>query len=279
MLIETVTLHPELGATLTSLNITNTKELGQTPRRAVIVFPGGGYSALSDREAEPIAMQYLAAGFATFILRYSIKENASDFRPLKEAALAVKYVRENAERYNVDPRYVFTCGFSAGGHCAASIGVLWDHPAVREALGCADTSIARPTGMILSYPVITTGKLTHLHTSQRLCGKPVCEERNYTDEEGAPFSLELHVNGTTPPAFIWHTFADQAVPVQNSLLLANAYVAAGVPCELHIFPEGRHGLSLCNEQTMSGHGEKFVIPHNQCWMPLSIQWVRDLNLS
>lgn len=279
MLIETVTLHPELGATLTSLNISNTNELKQTPRRAVIVFPGGGYSALSDREAEPIAMQYLAAGFATFILRYSIKEAAADFRPLKEAALAVKYVRENAERYNVDPNYVFTCGFSAGGHCAASIGVLWDHPAVREILGCEDTAIARPTGMILSYPVITTGEYTHLHTSQRLCGKPVCEERNFTAEECAPFSLELHVNETTPPAFIWHTFADQAVPVQNSLMLASAYTNAKVPFELHIFPEGVHGLSLCNEQTASGRHEKFVIPHNECWMALSVQWARDLKLS
>ncbi len=276
MIIETVTLHPFDDASLTSYCVSNTTELKQTKRRAVIVCPGGGYSHLSDRENEPIAMQYLAAGFAVFVLRYSIKENAACYRPLREAALAIKYVRENAERYNVDPQYVFTCGFSAGGHCAASAGILWNHKAVQEQLGCEDTSIARPTGMILAYPVITTGPLTHLHTSQRLCGKPLVEERNFTDEEGAPFSLELHVNETTPPAFIWHTFADQAVPVQNSLMLANAYVNAGVPCELHIYPTGRHGLALCNEQTMSGHGEKYIIPHNEGWMQLSIAWAREL---
>ena len=278
MIVETITLHPYDDASLTAICVSNTKELKQTPRRAVIVCPGGGYSALSDRENEPIAMQYLAAGFATFVLRYSIKENAANYRPLKETALAIKYVRENAERYNVDPNYVFTCGFSAGGHCAASAGILWDHAAVKEALGCEDTSIARPTGMILSYPVITTGPLTHLHTSQRLCGKPLADACNYTAEESAPFSLELHVKETTPPAFIWHTYADQAVPVQNSLMLANAYVNAGVPCELHIFPAGRHGLALCNEQTASGSFEKNIVPHNECWVELSIKWARELQI-
>ena len=278
MILETIALSPYDDATLTAICISNTTELKQTPRRAVIVFPGGGYSALSDRENEPIAMQYLAAGFATFVLRYSIKENAANYRPLKEAALAVKYVREHAERYNVDPNYVFTCGFSAGGHCAASIGVLWDHDAVKTVLGCEDTSIARPTGMILAYPVITTGPLTHLHTSQRLCGKPLEAECNYTAEEGEPFSLEKHVNETTPPAFIWHTFADQAVPVQNSLMLASAYAEAKVPCELHIFPEGRHGLALCNEQTASGSFDKNIVPHNQCWVELSIKWAQELTI-
>lgn len=275
MIVETLTLHPFDDATLTAYCVSNTKELKQAPRRAVIVCPGGGYSALSDRENEPIAMQYLAAGFATFVLRYSIKENASSYRPLREAALAIKHIRENAEHYNVDPKYVFICGFSAGGHCAAAAGILWNHRAVQELLGTEDTSIARPTGMILSYPVITTGPLTHLHSAQRLCGKPITDERNFTDEEAAPFSLELHVNETTPPAFIWHTFADKTVPVQNSLMLANAYTAANVPFELHVFPTGKHGLALCNEQTASGHGESYIIPHNEVWMPLSIQWVRD----
>ena len=277
MIHETLKLHPTLDATLTTYCITNTTELKQTKRRAMIVCPGGGYSALSDRENEPIAMQYLAAGFAVFVLRYSIKESAADYHPLMESALALKYVRENAERYNVDPDYVFICGFSAGGHCAAAAGILWNAPAVKQILGSEDTSIARPTGMVLSYPVITTGPLTHLHTSQRLCGKPVCEERNYTQKEGEPFSLELHVNETTPPAFIWHTFADQAVPVENSLLLANAYAAAKVPFELHVFPAGRHGLALCNEQTASAN-ERNVVPHNECWMELSIKWARELTV-
>ena len=275
MLIEQITLSP-FEATLTSLCFTNTTSLKLTPRRAVIVCPGGGYSALSDREDEVIAAQYLAAGFATFILHYSVGENAKNFQPLKEAALAIKYVRENAEHYNVDPDYVFISGFSAGGHLAASAGIFWDHPAVKEVLGTEDTRVARPTGMILSYPVITTGKYTHVHSAQRLCGKfdkePIV---TYTREEADRFSLELHVKENTPPAFIWHTAADQAVPVENSLLLATAYSRAKVPFELHIFPEGKHGLALCNDITQSGH-EGFVIPHNACWIDLACKWAREL---
>jgi acetyl esterase/lipase len=243
----------------------------------MIVCPGGGYSALSDRESEPIVAQYLAAGFATFLLTYSIKEKAANFTPLKEAALAIKYVREHADAYNVDPDYVFISGFSAGGHLAASAGILWDHPAIREVIGDAPQELVRPTAMVLSYPVITTGPFTHLHTSQRLCGKPLAEEKNYTDEEAAPFSLELHVRENTPPAFIWHTVADQAVPVQNSLLLASAYAAAKRPFELHVFPEGRHGLALCNDQTASG-SERNLVPHNEIWMPLSIKWLRQITV-
>ena len=276
MLYEKITLAPT-EATLTTYCYTSTKELKLSPRRAMIVCPGGGYSALSDRESEPIVAQYLAAGFATFLLTYSIKEKAANFTPLKEAALAIKYVREHADAYNVDPDYVFISGFSAGGHLAASAGILWDHPAIREAIGDAPQELVRPTAMVLSYPVITTGPFTHLHTSQRLCGKPLAEEKNYTDEEAAPFSLELHVRENTPPAFIWHTVADQAVPVQNSLLLASAYAAAKRPFELHVFPEGRHGLALCNDQTASGN-EKNLVPHNEIWMPLSIKWLRQITV-
>lgn len=276
MIYETISLTPT-EATLTSYCYTSTKELKLSPRRAMIVCPGGGYSALSDRESEPIVMQFLAGGFATFLLTYSIKEKAANYTPLKEAALAVKYVREHAEDYNVDPDYVFISGFSAGGHLAASAGILWDHPAIREVIGDAPQEVVRPTGMVLSYPVITTGPYTHRHSAQRICGKPLDEEVNYTPEEAAPFSLELHVRENTPPAFIWHTAADQAVPVQNSLLLANAYAAAGRPFELHVFPEGRHGLALCNDQTASGN-EKNLVPHNECWMQLAIKWLKQVTV-
>ncbi|MBR6727111.1 MAG: alpha/beta hydrolase fold domain-containing protein, partial [Clostridia bacterium] len=107
------------------------------PRRCVIVCPGGGYGMLSDREAEPIAAQFLAAGFSTFILRYSVGADAKDFTPAKQVALAIKHVREHAADYNLDPDYVFTCGFSAGGHLAGTAGVLWNLPEVKAVLGDA----------------------------------------------------------------------------------------------------------------------------------------------
>ena len=268
MILEKIQLAPT-KATLTALcyppMFDKTKV---SPRRAIIVCPGGGYNGLAPREADPIAVQFLAAGFATFILYYSVKENATNYQPLKEVALAVKYVREHAEEYNVNPAYVFTCGFSAGGHLAASAGVLWNSPVLDEVLGDAPKGINRPTGMILSYPVITAGKWAHKGSIANLCGT-----KEFTKEEGDRFSLELHVDETTCPAFIWHTFADNGVPVQNALLMADAMTKARVPFELHIFPEGRHGLSTCTELVGT------PLPHNECWMELAIRWVKDLTVA
>ena len=269
MIYNSVNLAPT-EATLIPICISNTAELKMSPRRAVIVCPGGGYGALSDREAEPIATQFLAAGFATFILRYSVGEGAKDYNPLKQVALAVKHVREHAEDYNVDPDYVFTCGFSAGGHLAASAGVLWDSPALAEVLAGAPERINRPTGMILCYPVISGGDFAHKGSIYKLCGT-----KTPTVAQESEFSLELHVKESTPPAFIWHTFNDTCVPVQNSLLMAEAMSKAKVPFELHIFPNGPHGLALCNEQTAKG-GTSMLNPHCECWVELAIKWAKAL---
>ena len=268
MICETITLHPFEGATLTPICING---LVQTPRRAVIVCPGGGYKDVSTREAEPVAAQFLAAGFATFILRYTVEEGARDYAPLKQIALAIRHVRENAKKYNVDPNYVFTLGFSAGGHLAASSGVLWDNPVLDEIAAGASRDIVRPTGMLLCYPVITGIGPTHMGSFRRLTG---VEEP--TEADLLPFSLDRHVKENTPPAFVWHTFNDATVPVHNSLVFARAMYEANVPLELHIFPEGKHGLSLCNEQTITTHGNELIEPHCECWVDLAVRWLRDM---
>ncbi len=269
MIFEHIKL-PLVKATLTPICISNTDELKMTPRRAVIVCPGGGYRFRSDREAEPIALQFLAAGFATFILNYSVGDDAANYTPLKEVASAVRFVRENAADYNVDPNYVFTCGFSAGGHLAASAGVLWSSPALAEVVAGAPEGIARPTGMILSYPVITGGEYAHKGSFYHLCGT-----ETPTEAELDAFSLEKHVDATTPPAFLWHTFTDKVVPVRNALLFADAMVRAGVSLEMHIFPAGHHGLSLANEQTNRGSATGYEASVSG-WIDLAIRWAREL---
>ena len=275
MIHETIALwdkHPE--ATLTSYCITSTPELKLNPRRAVVVCPGGGYHFLSDREAEPIVFKFLSAGFNVFLLRYSIKPNAHSYAPLIEAGMAIKYVRENAEKYNTDPNYIFIGGFSAGGHLAASAGTLWNIKPVREALGIESgevpEGINRPTGTILSYPVITGGDKAHKGSIKNVSG---CDP--LTDEAIAEFSLELHVDETTSPAFIWHTFTDKTVPVENALLYASALTAHKVPFELHIYPEGKHGLALCNEFTSSQSADN-IVPHAEGWIDLAIKWASEL---
>ena len=245
-----------------------------SPRPAVIVCPGGAYCDLSPREAEPIARAYTEAGCNTYILRYSVGENAANFNPLIEAALSIQYVREHASEHNTDPKRIFICGFSAGGHLAASAGILWNDPVVREALGInqgkSPEGINRPDGMILCYPVITAGLGMHRLSFCRLSG---------TDEPSAEqferFSLERHVDDTTPPAFLWHTFADKSVSVRNSLCLMDAMLEHGIPFESHVFPTGVHGLSLGTEETAADN-PKYIEPHVTPWMDLSIRWIKDM---
>lgn len=229
---------------------------------AVLICPGGGYGNLSNREGEPIALAYLARGFAAFVLSYDVKEGALFPTPLAEAALAMKYIRDRATEFAIDPNAVYVGGFSAGGHLAASLGTLWNSSLVRESTGVEDTSVFRPTGMILGYAVVSGVSSPHSGSFKRICGS---EEPS--EEQRRRFSAELNVSGDTCPAFIWHTFNDNGVPIQNALLYANAMAAAGVSFELHVYPDGVHGLSLCNRETSVGQ------PHLES--PVCAGWIKE----
>ncbi len=243
------------------------------PRPAIIVCPGGGYEFLSEREGEPIVKHFLANGFNAYLLTSYVKEKACDYAPLIQSALAVKMVRERAELDNTDPQKIYIIGFSAGGHLAASAGTLWNIPEVRDAVGVSDGSspegINRPDGMILCYPVITGGEFAHKGSILRVSGK-----KELTEDDIEKFSLERHVDSTTPKTFIWHTFTDATVPVQNTLMFINALTKANVPFEAHIFPAGHHGLSLGKEETSAGNPDN-IVPHIQCWADLAVKWAKE----
>ena len=245
-----------------------------TPRPAVVICPGGGLTVVSPRESEPIARRFFGEGMNTYVLNYSIGERAKGYTTLIQVALAIKLVRERAEIDNTDPKKIYVMGFSAGGYLAASAGTLWNIPEVRDALGIsagnAPEGINRPDGMILCYPVITAGKYCNSSgTIRRISG-----HSEFTEDDIKRFSLELHVDSTTPPAFIWHTFTDRSVSVHNSLLFASALAEVGVPFEAHIFPQGPHGLSLCNEQTAKGRPD-FIVPHAEIWTELAVKWIKE----
>ncbi|MBQ8345637.1 MAG: alpha/beta hydrolase [Clostridia bacterium] len=241
-------------------------------RPAVVVFPGGGYRFLSAREADPIARFYYDNGMNVCLLRYSVGEGAKNHVPAIQGGLAVKWMREHAAETNTDPHRIVTCGFSAGGHAAASTGVYWNHPTVRAGVGVEDGApegINRPDGMILSYAVLTVGEFTHKGTARHAAGK-----ETLTEEDIKEYSIEQNVDATTPPAFLWHTFTDGAVPVENAIFMMDAMAKVKVPFEAHIFPEGPHGLSLCNELTWEGKAEAFN-PHAAVWADLSVKWILD----
>lgn len=233
-------------------------------RPAVIVCPGGGYAGVSGREAEPIAMRYCAAGMHSFILDYSVKPTGWP-AAVCELSKAMAYVRSIADEHGIDKDRIYVCGFSAGGHLAASLGVYWTDETVKQFSGVSGEE-NKPNGMILAYPVIT-GKPGKEHEGSRLnfmAGRDEVRER---------FSLEDHVTQDTPKTFLWHTYEDGSVPVANSMLFANALLEQGIEYELHIYPKGGHGLSLGDETTSTGADQ--LVPHLRGWMDLSIEWVKQ----
>lgn len=183
-----------------------------------------------------------------------------------ELSKAIMYVKSIADENNIDKDRIFVCGFSAGGHLAASIGVHWNHPAVVKFSG-AENEENKPTGIILGYPVITAEKgKTHQESIDNLVAGR--EELKYLT------SLEKFVSKETPQMFIWHTFSDKAVPVSNSLIFANALEQHKVKFELHIYPDGNHGLALGNEVTAVESLPS--LPAVQNWLKMSVRWIRDM---
>ena len=150
--------------------------------------------------------------------------------------------------------------FSAGAHLAASTALLWDAAPVQQALGITGTE-ARPNAVVLGYPVITSGKFAHRGSFENLCGADEALLQT--------MSLENQVRPDVPPFFIWHTVEDQAVPVENSLLLAGALKENNVPFELHLFTHGGHGSSTCTNEVNTPN------KHNNAWLPLCMGWLGE----
>jgi acetyl esterase/lipase len=227
-------------------------------RPSVVICPGGAYRFLSERERDPVALYFLSLGYNVFILDYSVKEEASNLNPLIEASDAIIKIREHAVPWMCDPYHIAIMGFSAGGHVAASLAILHDHPRLKAVFDTKN-GLNRPDAAILCYPVISTGEFGHQESADWVSGKK--------EEDRALFSLENQVTSTTVPTFIWHTVTDASVPVENSLLLATALQKNKVPFELHLFGEGDHGLSMCTHEVGT--------PNQAChqWVALCTTWL------
>ena len=241
-------------------------EIGIQDRPLVLVCPGGAYAFTSDREAEVLALQFLAMGYHAAVLRYSVVPSVFP-TSMSELAYSVRLIRQNAREWHVNPEQIVVLGCSAGGHLAASLGVFWNEDFLAKllGLGASEHRLIRPDGMILCYPVITSGEFAHRDSIRNLLGggKEALWDK---------MSLEKQVNGDTPPAFIWHTFTDDAVPVENSLLFVSALRRANVPAEFHMYPCGGHGLSLANRLTQGFMGNNI---QEECasWISLAHTWM------
>jgi len=244
---------------------------------AVIVCPGGAYFFLCDREGTPIAEAFAKAGIRPFLLEYSVLPNKFP-AALMELSEAVCILKNNAEKFGINKDKVFVSGSSAGGHLAASLAVLWNKPFLSEALD-VNMNILKPAGVILSYPVITSGEYTHLDSIVNIVGDEtlVGDEARRASAESSQYykytSLEKMADKDSARTYIWTTLDDTLVPMENSMLFVQALRNAGVPVEFHLFPFADHGLSLATEEISEREDKCDVIPHIGKWFDMAVQWI------
>ncbi len=241
-------------------------EIDIQTRPIILICPGGGYGFTSDREAEIIAMQFLSMGYHSAVLRYSVAPAVFP-TALLELAKSVAYIRENAAKFNVNQNQIILCGFSAGGHLAASYSVFWNQDIVGEKAGVENTELLKPNALILGYPVITSGEFAHNGSFQNLLADAY-------ESKKAELSLEKLVGPQVPKSFIWHTYEDRLVPVQNSMLFVNELIKNQIPVEFHMFEKGGHGLALANRLTRSPRGSGMEASAT-VWIQLVHTWIEN----
>ncbi|GAA4984097.1 alpha/beta hydrolase [Kineococcus glutinatus] len=218
---------------------------GSGPRPAVLVLPGGGYERCAPHEGEPIARWLASLGLHAFVLRYPVAPQRHPV-PLRAATAALQQVRSGGHGLAVDPGRVGVLGFSAGGHLAACLST---------GLGGGEV----PDATVLCYPVVSFEHAPHAGSVRNLLGADPSPAR------ARELSPDRHVSAATPPAFVWHTAADDAVDVTHSLRYTAALAAAGVPVELHVFAEGGHGLGAAEGEPRAGR-----------WRALCAGWLAHL---
>ena len=223
-------------------------------RPCILVVPGGGYCFVSPSEGEPVADRFWDKGYQTFVLTYTVNmlfNSPLQDQALKDISRAIRMIRKNADRWHIDPKRIYICGFSAGGHLCADSCVHFmetedPDPQYRNVS-------ARPDAAILSYPVITSGEYAHQDSFRALLGSDIYEEHDEHSRKALEHaSLETQVSRQTPPCFLWHTATDGLVPMENTLLFVHALKEHGVPCAMHIFSKGNHGLSIADSSWAHG---------------------------
>lgn len=236
-------------------------------RPAIIVVPGGGYRMVSRREAEPIAAYFVAKGYNVAILRYSVRIDAetkgfdgiSYPTPLLQLCASVDYIRKHAEETNSDLSRLYMVGFSAGGHLVGNFAT--DYKNINKKFG--KNWDLQATAVALSYPVISPD-YGQVSSYTNLLAELSDEEK----QQALPsLKLDQVVSSDTLPSFVWTTYEDNCVPAINSIKYAEACYAKGVPCELHMFLKGWHGLSTCDELT-NAEVQPFMADVAQ-WMPMA----------
>ena len=272
MNIKTVNLYNWLGKTapegavgrLTCYNSATSDRVSTNRKKpAVLIMPGGAYRWTSPREAEPVALRFLAKGYSVFVLEYSCAPFSFPIS-LREAAAAMAYIRQNCEEFEVNPDMVAALGFSAGGHLCGTLGTMFDCPEIAD---IAAPEIVRPSALCLCYPVSVSHGKTHEESFRNIS--------NGDSALAARLSLDSLIRSDMPPVFLWHTRDDQSVPVRGSLILAQKFEEAGINFAVHIHRHGQHGLSTADEMVYPTYAVPETSPNVQNWLNEAVSFFAE----
>ena len=220
---------------------------------AIVVLPGGGYIKRAEHEGVDIAKFYNEMGIHAFVVDYRLYPNMFPCA-LADAQRAIKIIKDRADELKVDENKIFVIGFSAGGHLASCVATLEDYSKIGDKYDDISPSV---TGAILSYAL--TSVLPEDGLAE--CGAKLIDGN---DEMLKKLTTYMQIDENTPPCFIWHTANDEVVPLEHSLKFAMGLKKHNVPLEMHVFPDGHHGLGLA----------KFY--RDVCkWPELSVKWIRN----
>jgi acetyl esterase/lipase len=229
--------------------------------QAVVICPGGAYIGTAGlHEGTEVAQELVKKGITAFVLKYRIPDDRycldKRLAPLQDAQQALRVVRKNAKKWNIDTQMVGIMGFSAGGHLAATTSTQFLQSAD---MTLQDTTNIRPDFSILIYPVISfQDSLTHTFSRERLLGLEI------DDAHKILYSNELQVTKRTPPCFLVHSQDDDAVKVENSIRYYEACIGQKIKAEMHLFPTG-------------GHGYGMIIPNSEVrWMDLLFSFLKQI---
>lgn len=272
MLHETIQLFEDKDVSLVTYlhNESKQRDFQIHKRPAIIVLPGGAYSFLSDPEGEPVALTFMKEGYNTFVLNYTVGDDCQYPDILIEISKAILTVRENAEKWNIDPHAIILMGFSAGACLAGMSATQWNAPEVAQALH-VDSMMLKPDACVIGYGAWDNAN-TIQHDPQFFNPNAAKIAQECTPQ----LDLINYVGKHVPPMFIWHNFHDKYVPASNPLMIASAMYEQKIPVELHLFAYGEHGMSVCNH--LSSYNEKSYqlvkeSPNVYQWVDMAVNWI------
>lgn len=240
-------------------------KLVEKKRPMIIVIPGGSFNHLSEREGEPVALSYNSHGFNSAVMEYNLVQDPGNIYP--DAGLdvltTVKYFRDHAAEYNIDPAKIITIGFSAGGHVASIANNMANSDKYASKYGFSKADVL-PNKTILGYPLIDIKQIGF---------KIPDDQTEMVPDDAFLCDSSLGVTKDTPATFIFQAWDDPVVLISNSIAYIRALHVHQVSCEAHLFDHGGHGFSLARPEVVEKGQDWQNNPHAAHWFNLSLEWL------